>query len=100
MIQTKDQGETWTKVGNNDFDFMGFHVQSDGTMLTSGHPGPISDLPNPLGLLESKDNGENWETKALLGDVDFHILTSNQKNSNLLFGVIQMESGVYKAGIL
>jgi len=99
MIQTKDLGKTWTPVGNNDFDFMGFHIQSDGTMLTSGHPGPKSNLPNPLGLMESTDNGENWEAKALQGDVDFHILTSNQKNPNLLFGVIQMESGVYESGI-
>ena len=75
MIQTNDQGDTWTTVGNNDFDFMGFHVQSDGTMLTSGHPGPNSNLPNPLGLMERKDNGINWESIALQGDVDFHILT-------------------------
>ncbi|WP_019153618.1 F510_1955 family glycosylhydrolase [Robertmurraya massiliosenegalensis] len=99
MIQTKDQGENWFYTGNNDFDFMGFHVQSDGTMLTSGHPGPDSDLPNPLGLMESIDNGDNWESKSLLGEVDFHVLTSNDTNPNLLFGVIQMESGNYEPGI-
>lgn len=99
LIQTKDSGENWSFTGNVDFDFMGFHVQSDGTMLTSGHPGPESDLPDPLGLMESKDNGENWESRSLLGEVDFHILTSNDSNPNLLFGVIQMESGNYEAGI-
>ena len=78
---------------------MGFHILSDGTMLTSGHPGPNSDLPDPLGLMESKDNGENWESKALLGEVDFHVLTSNESNPNLLYGVIQMETGDYKTGI-
>lgn len=99
LIQTKDQGKNWTYIGDNDFDFMGFHVQSDGTMLTSGHPGPGSDLPNPLGLMVSTDNGENWESKSLLGEVDFHILTSNESNPNLLFGLIQMDSGKYKSGI-
>jgi len=99
LIQTKDQGKEWLLTGNVDFDFMGFHVQSDGTMLTSGHPGPISKLPNPLGLMESEDNGESWESKSLLGKVDFHILTSNESNPNLLFGIIQMESGNYGAGI-
>lgn len=99
LIQTKDQGGNWYFAGDVDFDFMGFHVQSDGTMLTSGHPGPESDLPNPLGLMESKDNGEKWESKSLLGEVDFHVLTSNDTNPNLLFGVIQMESGKYNSGI-
>ncbi len=72
---------------------------SDGTMLTSGHPGPNTDLPDPLGLMESKDNGENWGSKSLLGEVDFHVLTSNESTPNLLFGVIQMEMGDYKTGI-
>lgn len=99
LIQTKDQGENWSYTGNVNFDFMGFHVQSDGTMLTSGHPGSLSDLPDPLGLMESKDNGENWESKSLLGEVDFHVLTSNDSNPNLLYGVIQMETGDYKTGI-
>ncbi|WP_141432567.1 F510_1955 family glycosylhydrolase [Bacillus sp. 03113] len=99
MIVTKDQGKKWSFVGKDDFDLMGFHMQSDGTMLTSGHPGQTSDLPNPLGLLESNDNGKNWKEKALVGKVDFHIITSNESNPNLVYGVIQMESGDYKAGI-
>jgi photosystem II stability/assembly factor-like uncharacterized protein len=99
LIKTKDQGESWSFVGDVDFDFMGFHILSDGTMLTSGHPGPNSDQPDPLGLLESKDNGKSWVSKSLLGEVDFHVLTSNETNPNLLFGVIQMEMGEYKPGI-
>lgn len=99
LIQTNNQGGDWNFVGGVDFDFMGFHVQSDGTMLTSGHPGPLSDLPNPLGLMESKNNGEKWESKSLVGEVDFHVLTSNDSNPDLLFGVIQMESGKYESGI-
>ncbi|WP_445505968.1 F510_1955 family glycosylhydrolase [Niallia sp. 03190] len=99
MIVTKDREKKWSFVGKDDFDLMGFHMQSDGTMLTSGHPGPTSDLPNPLGVLESKDDGGNWKTKALGGKVDFHILTSNIKNPNIVYGVIQMGNGDYKAGI-
>lgn len=99
LLETKDQGSKWEYQGNVDFDFMGFHVQSDGTMLTSGHPGPESDLPDPLGLMVSKDNGGKWESKSLKGEVDFHVLTSNQTNPKLLFGVIQMDSGDFKAGI-
>lgn len=99
LLRTKDQGSKWEYTGNVDFDFMGFHVQSDGTMLTSGHPGPKSDLPDPLGLMVSKDNGDKWKTKSLKGEADFHVLTSNQTNPKLLYGVIQMDSGDFKAGI-
>ncbi|PLR83651.1 F510_1955 family glycosylhydrolase [Bacillus sp. V33-4] len=99
MIMTKNEGKDWVTAGNTDFDFMGFHVQSDGTMLTSGHPGAKSDLPNPLGVLESTNNGKKWETKALLGKVDFHILSSNYHNPEMIYGVNQMDSGDYKAGI-
>lgn len=99
LITTKDQGEKWSVVGDTDFDFMGFQILSDGTMLTSGHPGPNTDLPDPLGLMESKNNGEAWNSKSLLGEVDFHILAANESNPNLLFGVIQMETGDYKTGI-
>lgn len=98
LMKTVDQGEKWSMVGD-DFDLMGFHIQSDGTMLTSGHPGKSSNLPDPLGLLESNDNGNSWAEKALVGEVDFHLLTSNDSNPNLLYGVIQMESGNYKAGL-
>lgn len=97
LIKTEDQGDTWSLIGDNDF--MGFHMQSDGTMLTSGHPGKTSDLPDPIGLMESKDNGMNWDSKSLIGEVDFHILTSNESNPNLLYGIIQMETGNYKTGI-
>ncbi|HWO76938.1 MAG TPA: hypothetical protein VNM69_13765 [Bacillus sp. (in: firmicutes)] len=99
MIHSKDQGDNWYYTGNVDFDFMGFHVQSDGTMVTSGHPGPDSDLPNPLGVMESKNEGKDWKSKSLLGKVDFHILTSNQSNPNIMYGIVQMEMGNYKPGI-
>lgn len=99
MIVTKDQEKEWSFVGKDDLDFMGFHMQSDGTMLTSGHPGETSDLPNPLGLLESKNHGENWDSKSLVGEVDFHILTSNESNPNIVYGVIQMGNESYEAGI-
>lgn len=99
LLKTKNYGKVWSFAGDDDFDFMGFHALSDGSMITSGHPGKRSDLPNPLGLMESTDNGESWQSKSLLGKVDFHILTSNETKPELLFGIIQMESGEHKAGI-
>lgn len=99
MLSTGSSGEKWEMKGDYDFDFMGFHVLSDGTMLTSGHPGEKSDLPNPLGILESTNNGEKWESKSMLGKVDFHIISSNFSKPNVIYAVNQMDSGNYKAGL-
>lgn len=55
-------------------DFMGFTVAGPGHFLASGHPGPDQDGPAALGLLESKDGGETWETRSLAGEADFHAI--------------------------
>jgi len=66
-----------TRVGSSQDDFMGFTGQVSGTLVASGHPGPGSELPNPLGLLASDDGGATWEVRSLLGEVDFHGLAVN-----------------------
>ena len=99
MLATGNDGGEWVLKGNYDFDFMGFNVMSDGTMITSGHPGKTSNLPNPLGVMISDDYGSKWDSKSLLGKVDFHILASNFSNPKVIYGVNQMDSGSYKAGI-
>lgn len=99
MIASKDQGNTWSTVSSYDFDFMGFHTLSNGDMITSGHPGPKTDLPNPLGVMKSTDHGETWDSVSLLGKVDFHIMTSDFNNPNIIYGLNQMGEGEYGAGI-
>lgn len=59
-------------VGSSRDDFMGFAGEADATLVASGHPGPGSTLPNPLGLLTSDDAGRTWQSVSLLGQVDFH----------------------------
>ena len=67
-----------TRVGDADDDFMGL-TGAPGTdhLFASGHPGPSSTAPNPLGLIESADGGQSWATKSLSGEVDFHALTTD-----------------------
>lgn len=60
------------RIGSSQDDFMGFTGQMDATLVASGHPGPGSPLPNPLGLIASTDGGETWESRSLTGEVDFH----------------------------
>ncbi|HJV46177.1 MAG TPA: YCF48-related protein [Bacillota bacterium] len=99
LISSKDEGSSWLLVGKEANDLMGFNVLPDGTMLTSGHPGQKSKLPNPLGVMVSKDQGETWEALSLQGKVDFHILAPNTQNPTIIYALNQMGEGEYGAGI-
>ena len=55
-------------------DTMGFAVVGPGHFLGSGHPDVREDLPPSLGLIESTDGAESWETVSLLGAADLHVI--------------------------
>lgn len=57
-------------------DLMGFTLAPEGRYLASGHPGAGSDLPEPVGLIESTDQGESWTVVSRGGESDFHALTA------------------------
>lgn len=66
------------RVGAIDHDLMGMTgIPGTGRLISSGHPGASSDLPNPLGLMESTDGGHVWTALSLAGQVDFHALSTN-----------------------
>lgn len=70
--------KTASKIGGAN-DLMGFTPgQDEGTFYASGHPGPGSDLPNPLGLIKSRDGGKTWEPLSRQGESDFHALTTTK----------------------
>ncbi|WP_299956541.1 F510_1955 family glycosylhydrolase [uncultured Modestobacter sp.] len=58
-------------------DLMGFAVAAPGRYLASGHPGPGVDLPEPVGLIESVDQGQSWQPLSRQGQSDFHALTAS-----------------------
>lgn len=99
LFSTKDVGKNWNKVGTSNDDLMGFHMRSDGTMMTSGHPGNNSKYPNPIGVLSSKDLGLHWDMVEYVGKIDFHVLTSYHHDPNIIYGLNQMGTGLYGAGI-
>lgn len=57
-------------------DLMGFTVTPEGRYLASGHPGTGTALPEPVGLIESTDQGETWEVLSRGGESDFHALAA------------------------
>jgi photosystem II stability/assembly factor-like uncharacterized protein len=66
------------RVADRYQDTMGFTVAGPGHYFGSGHPDLREarelDLPPHLGFLESRDGGKTWESRALLGEADFHVL--------------------------
>ncbi len=72
-------------VGSEKFDLMGYSlIPGSNILITSGHPGEGSSLPNPLGFLWSEDFGQTWVARGLHGMIDFHALTSTTDQSKLL----------------
>jgi hypothetical protein len=70
-------------MGPENFDIMGLAVFGK-RLYASGHPGPGSKLPEPVGLLRSTDSGKSWKMMGLQGEVDFHLLESA---GNDMYGV-------------
>lgn len=70
-------GKTRVKVSTETIDLMGFTPTADPEVFySSGHPGPGSTLPNPVGLIRSTDSGKTWEPLSRQGQSDFHALSS------------------------
>ena len=68
-------GATPQRVGPV-IDLMGFTVAGPGHYFASGHPGTATDLPQPVGLIESRDGGTTWTVLSRGGGSDFHALTT------------------------
>ncbi|WP_147251855.1 F510_1955 family glycosylhydrolase [Blastococcus sp. TF02-8] len=73
LVHITSDGEL-TRIADRVQDFMGFTVVGPEHYLASGHPGEGQDGPGNLGLIESTDGGQTWETLSLAGEADFHAL--------------------------
>jgi hypothetical protein len=62
------------RIANRYQDTMGFTVIGPHHFLGSGHPDLREDLPSYLGLIESTDGGQTWQSLSLSGQADFHAL--------------------------
>jgi len=55
-------------------DYMGLAALPSGALLSSGHPAPGSDEPDPLGLRLSRDKGRSWTMITQVPRDDFHVI--------------------------
>jgi photosystem II stability/assembly factor-like uncharacterized protein len=62
------------RVADRYQDTMGFTIVGPDHFLGSGHPDLRERLPAHLGLIESRDRAETWQSLSLLGEADFHAL--------------------------
>lgn len=70
-----DEDGSFDRVGDSFQDTMGFTVVGPDRFLGSGHPdvaGMRAGQPGRLGLIESTDAGETWQSVSLSGEADFH----------------------------
>lgn len=81
-------------------DYMGFNVVDDG-FYTSGHPGPESDLPNPIGLQKGKVSEKGLNLLGFEGESDFHVMGVGYRNHAIYIlnehPNSEMEKGLYKS---
>jgi len=73
LFRLPEQGQA-TRLTDRVQDFMGFTVAGPDHFLASGHPGEGQDGPSSLGLIESTDGGQTWQSLSLAGEADFHAL--------------------------
>lgn len=77
----------WFRVGDADYDLMGFSVHPTlaGVLLTSGHPGPGDRRPNPLGLEISRDGGLSWTPLSMERLADFHAMSVSPADPQVIY---------------
>jgi photosystem II stability/assembly factor-like uncharacterized protein len=66
----------WSMAPGPAHDFMGFSATRS-TLYSSGHPAPGSNMPNPFGVIKSRDGGKTWQKLGLDGESDFHTLATS-----------------------
>lgn len=94
-------GQRWEYVGDGRSDLMGFtvHRSERGVMYVSGHPDPSSHLPNPIGVMVSRDGGQSWQPLSLAGKVDLHAMTIGADGKTLYGWNVTGSPGLYRISV-
>ncbi len=68
-------GAWWSETAGPISGFSGFSV-TERAIYSSGRAPAGSKLRHPLGLVRSTDGGRTWQSLALAGEADFHLLAA------------------------
>lgn len=95
-----DADGQWRRVSEQPHDFMGFaaHPSEQGTLYSSGHPAPDSDLANPIGFMASTDGGATWQPRALQGQADFHAMAVHADGEVVYGWTSAGQTGLHRSG--
>lgn len=77
LFRAAEGEQSPTRIADRYQDTMGFTVVGPDRFLGSGHPDGREDLPPFLGLIESDDAGDSWQSVSLQGRWDFHLLEAD-----------------------
>lgn len=92
-------GGRWSKAEGPAHDYMGLSVTHD-ALYSSGHPAKGSELPDPVGVMKSRDGGKTWQQIGLTGEADFHVLAASYFTnavyvSNKAANTLMSQRGIY-----
>lgn len=79
------QDNAWWEAPGSIPGFSGFSV-AERAIYSSGHSSQSSPLRNPVGLVRSTDGGRTWQSLALAGEADFHLLATGYR-SNAIYAL-------------
>lgn len=98
LLRIDAEGE-WRTVSEQPHDFMGFaaHPSEQGTLYSSGHPAPGSDLANPIGFMASTDGGATWQPRALQGQADFHAMAVHADGEVVYGWTMAGQTGLHRS---
>ena len=86
-------GKTATRISTSHFDVMGL-AKVNGAMVASGHPAAGEENVHNLGFRTSMNGGVTWENTSLMGEVDFHRLTSS---GNVVMGISASDGALMRS---
>jgi hypothetical protein len=95
LVRVGADGQWW-EISESRYDFMGFTANpaQEGVFLTSGHPGPGSRTPNPIGVMESRDGGVTWESVSLRGE-DVIVVFGHRSDTEFYYAHLSSDNTIY-----